>query len=158
MRPTDDEYRAMFQAEYPPVFRTIRLMVGNRQTAEDVVQEAFSRLFVNWRKVSRYDRPGAWVRRVAIRIASRARTPRSAVQPDPSVPPPDPEVTDVRLALLELPTNQRAAIVLRYYEDRPVAEIAALMGCSDGTVKTHLHRARAKLAQLLGEEVPDATR
>ena len=60
---------------------------------------------------------------------------------------------DVRRALLTLPRQQRAVIALHYLEDRPVAEIAALLGCSEGTVKTHLSRGRAALATALGEEV-----
>jgi DNA-directed RNA polymerase specialized sigma24 family protein len=65
---------------------------------------------------------------------------------------------DVRAALLALPRQQRAVIALFYLEDRPVAEIATLLGCSEGTVKTHLSRGRAALATRLGEEVTDEPR
>ncbi len=59
---------------------------------------------------------------------------------------------DVHRALLELPARQRAAIVLRYFDDLPVAEIAGLLGCGEGSVKTHLARGRSALARKLGRE------
>jgi RNA polymerase sigma-70 factor (ECF subfamily) len=65
---------------------------------------------------------------------------------------------DVRTALLTLPSRQRAVIALYYLDDQPVAEIAALLGCSAGTVKTHLARGRQALAVLLGEEITDELR
>ena len=57
-----------------------------------------------------------------------------------------------------LPAMQRAAVVLFYFEDRPVAEIADILGISDGSVKVHLHRARQRLMVLLGEEVGEDAR
>ena len=62
---------------------------------------------------------------------------------------------DVHRALLTLPRRQRAAIVLHYFEDRPVTEIATLLGCGDVTVRTHLARGRKALAERLGEELTD---
>ncbi|MDP9299385.1 MAG: helix-turn-helix domain-containing protein, partial [Actinomycetota bacterium] len=113
-------------------------------------------------KVSRYERPDAWVRRVAIRLAVRhqkrervrAVLEREAVQTSP------PEVRDVDLARAvgRLPMMQRATVVLFYFEDRPIAEIAHILEISDGSVKVHLHRARERLAELLGEEVDQDAR
>ena len=152
----DSAFAWLFRDEYPAIVRTAYLMLGDRQAAEDVAQEAFVRLYARWRRVSRYERPGAWVRRVAIRLASRARRrPRpatlteGAARPEPTADP------DLRRALLALPANQRAAVVLHYLEDLPVAEVAALMGCAASTAKVHLHRARRRLAELLGEETND---
>src|SRR5207247_10473934 len=68
----DDGYDSFYRAEYPHVVRTSYLIVHDRQRSEDVAQEAFIQLLTHWRKVSRYEQPGAWVRRVAIRLASRA--------------------------------------------------------------------------------------
>jgi len=59
---------------------------------------------------------------------------------------------DVLRAVAKLPGTQRAAIVLFYLEDRPVAEVADSLGCSDATARVHLHRGRKRLAELLGEE------
>ena len=74
------------------------------------------------------------------------------------VNPPAPDAPDLRAALLALPPRQRAAIALHSLDDRPVAEIASLLGCSAGTVKTHLSRGREALAKLLREDVTDELR
>ena len=68
----EDEYAAFYRAEFAHVVRTSYLVVHDRERAEDVTQEAFIQLLAHWNKVSRYERPEAWVRRVAIRIASRS--------------------------------------------------------------------------------------
>ena len=67
-----------------------------------------------------------------------------------TTPPESP--LDVAGAVRRLPTSQRAAIVLHYYEDRPVAEIASILGCAEATARVHLHRGRKRLAELLGED------
>ncbi|MGH2723894.1 MAG: RNA polymerase sigma factor [Actinomycetota bacterium] len=153
---TDTAFGWLFRDEYPAIVRTAYLMLGDRAAAEDVAQEAFIRLYARWRRISRYERPGAWVRRVAIRLASRSlragrRTVLQAEVEDPgrTEPVSDP---DLRRALLGLPSSQRAAVVLHYFEDRPVAEVAEIMGCATSTAKVHLHRARKRLAEVLGEE------
>lgn len=145
----------LFRYEYPRILQTIRLVLGDRAAAEDVAQDAFAQLLVHWRKVSRYDQPGAWVRRVALRMAMRWRTRRiaearaiSLMSGPEAHPTSDP---DLDRALRAIPIMQRAAIVLRYFEDRPVAEVADLLGCAEGTAKTHLHRGRQRLGELLQE-------
>jgi len=157
------EFDELFRHEYPLVVGSLSLVLGDRSAAEDVAQDAFAQLLLHWRKVSRYERPGAWVRRVALRMALRWRTRRAAetralrlVDAPAARPAPDP---DLLRALRELPAIQRAAVVLHYLEDRPVAEVADLLGCAEGTAKTHLHRARRRLSALLrdGEE-SDVTR
>ena len=74
--PTPDDraaaYAAFYLAELKAVSRTVFLIVHDKEAAEDIAQDAFVQLFVHWTKVSTYDRPGAWVRRVAIRLAARA--------------------------------------------------------------------------------------
>ena len=150
------EYSAFFRAEFPGVLRTIELMLRDHGRAEEITQDAFVQLLLNWAKVSRYERPDAWVRRVAIRLASRsARRDRvfALFRLDvPSRPGPPDGRYDVPAAISRLPTSQRAAIVLRYYEDRPVSEIAAILGCAEPTARVHLHRGRRRLAELLGED------
>ena len=116
-------------------------------------------LLAHWRKVSRYERPEAWVRRVAIRLAVRmARRDRVRVALEREAPrreerpPPDVDLAD---ALRRLPVKQRACVLLFYFEDRPIAEVVDILGISDGAVKVHLHRARQRLASLLREEVDE---
>jgi RNA polymerase sigma-70 factor (ECF subfamily) len=131
------------------------LVLHDRDAAEDVAQDAFTQLHLNWARVSGYERPDAWVRRVAIRLAvrvvrrhrlldtllGRLEAPRQALGAD----------LDLAAALLRLPPQQRAAIALHYYEDRPLAEVAMILNCSHATAKVHVFKARRKLAGLLGE-------
>ena len=161
---TDAEaaYAAFFRVHFTGVVRTVHLIVHDRQRAEDISQDAFVQLLRNWPKVSAYERPDAWVRRVAIRLAIRGlrrdalwTTVRSFFVPRAPAEGSDPDLIE---AIGRLPNAQRAAIVLHYYEDRPVAEVAALLGCAEATARVHLHRGRRRLAQLLGEEEDDATR
>jgi RNA polymerase sigma-70 factor, ECF subfamily len=113
--------------------------------------------------VQAMESPGGWVRRVAIRDAVRTRR-RDARRVSLSgsaaadAPEPAPLPLDVRRALRTLPRRQRAVIAPHYLDDRPVAEIAGLLGCSGGTIKTHLARGRQALAALLGEEATDDLR
>lgn len=152
------DFETLFRREYPPIVREIDLMLGDRNEAEQVAQEAFARAYVNWRKVQRFDKPGAWVRRVAIRIAIRWRRSRilpvSFIDQAPSEDVPTGLILDVRRAVLQLPRVQRAAIVLRYYRDLTVAEVAYSLACKEGTVKAHLNRARTRLAELLSDYRP----
>jgi DNA-directed RNA polymerase specialized sigma24 family protein len=67
----ESEFAWLYAAEFTPVSRTVFLILHDRQRAEDITQDAFIQLYSHWGRVSRYDRPGAWVRRVAIRLAIR---------------------------------------------------------------------------------------
>ncbi|MFM6852118.1 MAG: RNA polymerase sigma factor [Terrabacter sp.] len=152
----EQEYDWYFRACFPPVSRTVFLMVHDRELAQDVTQEALYRMLRHWRTVSHYERPEAWVRRVAIRIAVRELQRRAAgaskerlAQPMTYDELPDP---DVARAVADLAPMQRAVVVLFYWEDRPVHEIAEVLAVSDSTVKQHLFRARQRLATMLGEE------
>ena len=140
------DYTAFFRDEFSPVLRTIELMLRDRGRAEEI----------NWSKTSRYERPDAWVRRVAIRLMMRSvrrdrlwRLVRAGLIPSA---PDRPTRYDLAGAIRQLSGGQRGAIVLHYYEDRPVSEVAVILGCSESTARVQLHRGRKRLAQLLGEE------
>jgi len=151
-----DDYETVFRAEHDAIVRTAYLVTGDRETAREVAQDAFAELHRHWRTVRGYDKPGAWLRRVAIRRAVRVRQARSR-RPEADLPadvpaPAAPEVDAELLASLrQLSPAQRAAIVLHYFEDRPVSDVADLLGCKPATASVHLHRARVRLAELLGE-------
>ena len=156
----DAEFTYLFRAEFPRVVRTAYLILHDRQGAEDVAQQAFAQLLVHWKKVSRYDMPEAWVRRVAIRLATRTAhrdRVRGILHQQVETPEPtsSPDLDLVR-ALKALPPQQRAAVALFYFEDRPVKEIADILSCSESTAKAHLFKARGKLAQLLREDEGEA--
>jgi RNA polymerase sigma-70 factor (ECF subfamily) len=156
------EYSWFYQAEYANVARSIFLILHDRQRAEDIAQDAFVQLYAYWWKVSRYERPEAWVRRVAIRMAvrhmkrERRRTVLERDLDEPALT--GPVDVDLLRAIGELPAAQRVAVVLFYFEDRPIAEIVNILGSTEGAVKMSLQRARGRLAELLAEEVNDDVR
>lgn len=148
-----------FRREFEPLVRAAYLVLHDQQAAEDVAQETFGQLYRNWTKVSGYDNPQAWLRlvaiRMAVRLARREETGRALTRAQPSPVVPQGPDLDLAAALRTLPAQQRAAIALHYYEDRPAEEVGALLGCSASTVRTHLARARTRLAELLADEEVD---
>jgi RNA polymerase sigma-70 factor (ECF subfamily) len=154
------DYEWLFRATFARIHRTVFLVLHDYGRAEEVTQDAFLKLLENWRKVSSYEQPEAWVRRVAIRLAVRQasrESGRGARERSADLPPPeagqepDPAVA---AAIAALAPRQRAAVVLHYYEDLSVLDVARVLNVSESTVKQHLHRARVRLAEVLGEEAP----
>jgi RNA polymerase sigma-70 factor (ECF subfamily) len=158
----DLDFHQMYVVTYPRLVRTLWFVVHDHELAQEIAQEAFIELHRQWRKVREYDRPDLWVRRVALRKAQREaaravrrrRAERSmhSVDAVPAAELPDPEI---RAALLQLPPMQRAVVALFYLEDRPMEEVADLLGCRPSTGFVHLHRARHRLAELLSETVSE---
>lgn len=149
------DYAAFFRAEFAAVTRTAYLVLHDRDSAEDIAQDAFTQLHLRWAKISAYERPDAWVRRIAIRMAVRAvRRHRLLDTLLGRLDPPRQEQgadLDLAAALRRLPPQQRAAVALHYYEDRPLTEVAQILNCSHATAKVHVFKARRRLAALLGE-------
>lgn len=142
--------------EFRPMVALAAAVCGSSLLAEDLAQEAMTRIYRRWDRVSAYDKPGAFARRVTINLASSRRKRdavaergRSRLGTQHAVPPPAEPHTEVWDAVRRLPPKQRAAIALHYLEDRPVDEIADILGCASATARVHLHRARATLATLL---------
>jgi RNA polymerase sigma-70 factor (ECF subfamily) len=156
VRDVEAEYAWFFREEFPAVVRTVALLLQDVHRAEEIAQEAFIQLLTHWKKISRYERPDAWVRRVAVRLAVRTLRRdqlRTLLEAQNETPAPGPPLdVDVVGAMAKLPPAQRAAVVLFYFEDRPVSEVADILRCSQSTTKVHLHRARKRLGALLGEE------
>jgi RNA polymerase sigma-70 factor (ECF subfamily) len=154
--------REFYAGCYPRLVGLLALVSGNRADAEEVAQEAFVRLIPRWATVSAYDNPEAWVRTVAFRLLSnrrrRARNGLAALSraEQPVVEgPPSGDAVDVSRALAALTPGQRQVVVLHYFVDLSVDEIAHDLGIAAGTVKSRLARARAALAPLLAEDVTD---
>ncbi|MEV6629309.1 SigE family RNA polymerase sigma factor [Actinoplanes sp. NPDC051470] len=161
------DFDTVYAAQYADLTVQLYAYFGDRQEAQDVVQEAFCRALRRWSKVARYDDPVAWVRRVAWNLAvSRWRRSRTALSFLRRQPPREPHVegpTTERIELVEalatLPPVQRRAVVLHYLGDMSVAEIAEREQVAVGTVKSWLHRGRAGLAvQLHQPEHPEVRR
>ena len=123
-------------------------IVGSREDARDIAQEALTRAFVRWNKVE--PSADAWVARVATNLALdharyRARRQGRPVKDGPPVTPADPERLDLVAALRALPRRQRDVVILRYVADLPEAEVARALGLAPGTVKSHASRGLAAL-------------
>jgi RNA polymerase sigma-70 factor (sigma-E family) len=134
------------------------LVTGDLHEAEDVVQEAFARASVRWSWLRDYNAPEAWVRRVAMNLATdHARTLRRQAKAllRMGAPLGAPEASVETLALVEalrsLPVRQRQAIVLHHLVGLPVEEVAQTLRAPTGTVKSLLARGRRALAARLGE-------
>jgi RNA polymerase sigma-70 factor (ECF subfamily) len=129
--------------------------------AQDLAQDAFCQALARWRKVSTYDDPVAWVRRVAWNLANsrwrRMRTARAYVRKhrDEPVAGPSPDRVALATALATLPEVLRRAVVMHYLADMSVAEIAAHEGTPEGTVKSWLHRGRTALAAQLQDSTSE---
>jgi len=149
-----------FTAEYPRLVGLLTAMTGNRTVGEDLAQEAMVRAHQRWERVSRYDVPAAWVRRVAINLAHNNRARRRSEKRALARLAGERPTWEVELGrddgrdhfwsvVRSLPRRQAAAVTLHYLEDRPVTEVANILGCAEGTAKAHLHKGRATLAKLL---------
>ena len=160
---TDYDRAAHIGKLYDDNFTSLRrlafALIGEATAAEEIAQEAFVRLYASWRRLDRLDHAPTFLRRIVLNLC-RSRGRRLAVSRrlDPmlrgpsSVEQPDVALRlDVWSALESLPARQRACAVLRYLEDLTEPEIGELLGCSTGTVKSQLHKAREKLGPLLRE-------
>lgn len=154
--PDDTGFSDFFRREFERLVRTAYLVLHDQQSAEDVAQDAFGQLYLNWTKISGYDNPQAWVRRVAIRmavrVARREESRRALTRGQSPRSLPLGRDLDLAAALRALPGQQRAAVALHYYEGQSAEEIGRMLGCSASTVRTHLARARTRLAELLADE------
>jgi RNA polymerase sigma-70 factor (sigma-E family) len=150
------------------LFRAGCLMTGDASEAEDLVQETFIRLARRWHRVAAMDHPVAYARRILINLALDGAQRRSRQQAELE-PPGGPELADesaaralheiddlaeFQWALAGLAPRERAVLMLRYWADLPVAEVAGILGCSAGTVKSTASRGAARLAQILTHNQP----
>ena len=133
---------------------------GSRIAAEDIAQDAFLAAHKQWDRVAFYDKPEAWVRRVVSNLSvsffrTRLREASAIARlKSPGAYLPELPETDASFwkTVRSLPRRQAQSLALHYLEDRAVADIAEILGCSPSTVKVHLHNGRATLARKLGEK------
>lgn len=159
----DEAYVALYRREFPIAAHAAYTVTGSTVRSQDIAQEALAAAYSRWDRVRQMDRPGAWVRRVAINLAikdrKRAAHQRELAIEEPDVVAPTGVDHDTRAvlgaAIRALPHQQRVAVVLHYFHDLPLKEVAESLGCAEGTAKVHLHRARFALADLLEDERRD---
>jgi RNA polymerase sigma-70 factor, ECF subfamily len=152
-----ERFAELFRAEYPGLVRELGLILGDRALAEDVAADSFVELWRRWDRVGALERPGAWVRRVALRKAGRARWRRGrrghveAAAFAASLSSGAGGDLDLVRALAQLSEAQRTTVVMHHLGGWPTADIAVVLGCADVTVRSHLSRGRQRLAELLGD-------
>lgn len=153
---TPASVEALFRQSYTSIVQALALAGGDLAAAEDATQEAFAQAWVRWDRISRYDNPGAWVRRVAInklRNAHRSRLRGKAaigrMDFEISTAAPSEIESDLIGGLARLPYKQRLCAVLFYVDGLNTAEVAQAMGISQGSVSQHLNRARTALRAYL---------
>jgi RNA polymerase sigma-70 factor (ECF subfamily) len=161
----DDALALLVPAYRRRVFGLAYGILRNRAAAEDVAQEVFVKL---WQALGGYDgraQLSTWIYAITrnASISALRKRPRSASLSDPEVsaqadmieasgPAPDAEDSQLWRLVEALPDKQRQVVTLYYQDDRPTEEVAEMLGLPVNTVKTHLHRARARLAAALGAE------
>lgn len=155
-----DSFAAIFNTHHRDAVRLAYLLTSDADQAEDIVSEAFAKVYRQW-QAGRVEDVGAYLRRAVANTANsklrrRYLERREAARrtgDDRGVRTVDDDAADrdaVWQALQRLPDKQRAAVVLRYYEDLSVEETAAVLGVSEGTVKSQVSRGLDRLEQLLG--------
>ena len=152
-----EELREFVAARYVHLRRTAYLLCGDWHRAEDLVQTAFSKLYLSWNRISRHEVLDAYVRQILIRTfldeRRRGFWRREQVGGDDHDRPSPPDAPENRLVMLQalaaVPPRQRAVLVLRYWEDLSIDETAALLECSPGTVKSQAARGLETLRGLL---------
>jgi RNA polymerase sigma-70 factor (sigma-E family) len=152
-----DEFTEFATVVSPRLRRTAFLLCGDWHTAEDLAQTTLAKMFVAWRRVRQLDAAYPYATRTLVNTYLASRRKRAVELllsrlPDRVVEPPAPELRLVLLdALATLPPKARAVVVLRYWEDLSVEQVANLLGCSPGNVKSQSARSLDKLRALLGD-------
>ena len=156
-----ETFDAFYTREFPRMVALVYAITGQRFVAEELAQEALMRAYRAWERVAGYDKPGAWLRRVTVNLATshlrrrlieakalallamRLRTPLD------DHPESDRELWN---AVTALPVRQREAFALYYVDGLDVAEIAEVLDVAESTVRTHLQRARHAVLAAMGRE------
>jgi len=158
---TQMSFDDFYADEYTEVVRLAVMLTGRADVAEELAQDAFVAAYRRWSRVSRYDDPAGWVRRVVtnrcissgrryvaeLRSVARLRGRRNRHEDAAALA--DDELWAV---VRGLPRRQAQVIALAFVEDRSVRDIAGILGCGEETVRTHLRRGRRTIAAELGFE------
>ncbi|MBT0773145.1 SigE family RNA polymerase sigma factor [Kineosporia sp. J2-2] len=158
-----DRFQLMALAELPRLRRFALAVCGDPHQADDHVQNTLERMYVAWPRVHDISRPGAYLRAILVRqMLNEKRRPWRREHSADRLPDPGYETTpgadlhlDLSRALAGLTTKQRAVVVMRYVEDRPVAEVAQIMRITPGTVKRQCADAVVRLRRVLGDDFID---
>jgi RNA polymerase sigma-70 factor, ECF subfamily len=162
----EPSYESFFRSEYRGLVALAYALTGSRTVGEDLAQDALLVAYRRWDDIAGLDRPEAWVRRTCVHLASswRRRTGaeiRALIRSGSArsnAPIIDPDAVDEGeefwANVRRLPRRQAQCVALRYVYECPVAEIATMLSCSEGSVKQHLARAKARLQASFGAVTP----
>jgi RNA polymerase sigma-70 factor (sigma-E family) len=157
VKPSDTEFLEFAEAANLPLLRTARLLTGDWHLGQDLLQVTLTKVYLRWAQADRWDSPTSYARTIMINTYCtwHRRRWRHELPRDPL-----PDLADGRdtaeavattdalgRALASLPRRQRAAVVLRYYDDLSVEEAARILGCPPGTVMSLTFRALGRLRQ-----------
>ncbi|MCA2212430.1 SigE family RNA polymerase sigma factor [Jidongwangia harbinensis] len=157
MNPSDADYVAYVQGRIPALRRLAYHLCGDAHHADDLVQETIAKLYTAWSRISAADGLDQYTRTTLVRafLDDRRRgwwrVRLFDAVPEHAGPPPSGAEDRVllRAALDKVPPRQQAVLVLRFLHDLPVAEVARLVGCSEGTVKSQTAHGLATMRRLL---------
>ena len=163
MSAADDRLTVLYTAHYRGLVRLAAYLTGDRDNAEEVVQDAYVKVLGRWGGIRDLDKAEAYLRQAVVNLSRSRLRHRVVVERHAPTTTPDTASAesaavdlDERRALLAaiaaLPRRQREAVVLRYYADLSEAQTAHAMGISAGAVKSHTSRAMAALRDLLVEQ------
>ncbi|BBH68683.1 RNA polymerase sigma24 factor [Actinoplanes sp. OR16] len=157
----EEEYVEYVAARVPALRRLAYVLTGDGHRADDLVQQTITTLYLKWHRARAADNLDAYVRTMLVRgyvdekrlAWSRVRLFRQMPEPDPVQDTGAEDREVLRKALKRVPRQQRAVLVLRFFYDLPVEEVAGILGCSAGTVKSHTSRGLAALRRLLPSRI-----
>ena len=153
-----ETFEEFYAREFPAVVGLAFALSGSRAASEDLAQDAFLAAHRDWERVAAYARPDLWVRRVVSnlsmsmfrrRYAEARAMARVALGSSTTLPELSADDAEFWAAVRSLPRRQAQVIALRYLDDRPVAEIAEILGTATGTVKKHLYDGRRTVVRRL---------
>ena len=166
----EEAFYELYQAVNKKAFWTAYLLAGNKDIAEDIVQEAFLKCFMHIEKLQKPELFPVWFHRILVRTCWSVLSKKKKIITE-SLEERNEELADdtnlwetvetnqtnslIRSAIRKLKPKMRLTIILYYYNDMTVKEIAQVMGCLQGTVKTRLHYAKKELEKTLGKQLED---
>ena len=159
---SDGEYLAYVHGRGPALRRLAYLLCGNVHQADDLVQETITKVYARWPRLRKVENLDAYVHTILVRtfLDERRRgwwkVGLLGAAPDRPAPAevPAEDRAVLRAALAQVPARQQAVLVLRYLCDQPVSDVARILGCSEGTVKSQTAHGLTALRRLLGDRTP----